>query len=140
MAKYHAYGTAVFKGTSGAGVAYFQVESITGPGLSVDMIDVTNHGSASAFEELVAGIIRTGEINMDIVYDPANATHKNASGGLLFDLSARASITLTIVFTDIAATEWTGSAFVTGFDPSMPHDDKLAAAVTFKPTGVWTLV
>ncbi len=68
------------------------------------------------------------------------ATHKNASGGLLFDFLARVAITLTLVFPDTGATEWTFSAFVTGFEPDMPVDGELGAAVTFKPTGDMTLV
>ena len=139
MAKYDAYGTELYKGTS-SGVLYAQVLTISGPGLSADVIDVTNHASTNAWEESVVGILRPGDITMEIVYDPANATHKNASGGLLFDFLARVSIALTLVFSDTATTEWTFSAFVTGFEPSMPVDGALTAAVTFKPTGNMTLV
>ncbi len=139
MAKYSAYGTELYKGTS-SGVLYAQVANISGPELSADVIDVTNHASTNAWEESVVGVLRSGEIGMDIIYDPATATHKNASGGLLFDFLARVSITLTLVFSDTATTEWTFSAFVTGFGPDMPVDGELGAAVTFKPTGNMALV
>lgn len=140
MAKYDAYGTQLFRGTSGGGTAYAQIVSLTGPGLSADTIDVTTHASTNAWEEVVVGILRSGDMSMDIVYDPVNATHKNAANGLLADFLARASTTFTIVFPDSGTTEWTFSAFVTGFEPSMPHDDALTAAVTFKLTGDITLV
>ena len=139
MAKYDAYGTALYKGTN-TGTAYAQVTSISGPGITVDTVDVTSHDSTSAWEEHVATIIRSGEITLDIVYDPANATHKNAAGGLLADLVSRTAIVLTLIFPDAATTEWTGSAFVTGFEPGMPVDGALTASVTLKPTGAWTLV
>ena len=139
MAKIAAFGTKLYKGTSG-GVLYAQVANISGPALSADTIDVTNHASTNAWEETVIGILRSGEIGMDIIYDPATATHKNASGGLLFDFLARVAITLTLVFPDTGSTEWTFSAFVTGFEPDMPVDGELGAAVTFKPTGDMTLV
>ena len=139
MAKYSAYGTEMYKGSS-SGVLYAQVRNITGPALSADVIDVTSHASTNAWEESVIGVLRPGDIGMDIIYDPATATHKNASGGLLFDFLARVSITLTLVFSDSATTEWTFSAFVTGFVPSMPVAGELGAAVTFKPTGNMTLV
>ena len=140
MAKYDAFGTLLYKGTSGAGTAYAQVQSISGPGLSLDTEDVTSHDSTGAWEEVVGTILRSGEISMDIVYDPATATHKNAAGGLLYDLASRAPITLTLKFPDAATTEWTFSALVTAFEPSMPHDGALTASVTFKPTGAMTLV
>ncbi len=82
----------------------------------------------------------TIELSMEIIYDPANATHKNAANGLLADLIARASTTFTLVFSDTATTEWTFSAFVTGFEPDAAHDGALTAAVTFKLTGDITLV
>jgi hypothetical protein len=58
----------------------------------------------------------------------------------LADLVSRASTTFTLVFSDAATTEWTFSAFVTGFEPDMPHDGALTANVTFKLTGDITLV
>ena len=137
--KIAAFGTKLYKGTT-SGVLYASVVSISGPALSADVIDVTSHASTNAWEESVIGILRPGDIGMDIIYDPATATHKNASGGLLFDFLARVSITLTLEFTDSATTEWTFSAFVTGFVPSMPVAGELGAAVTFKPTGDMTLV
>jgi predicted secreted protein len=140
MAKVAAYGAQLFRGTSGGGTAYAQMVSLSGPTLSADTIDVTTHASTNAWEEVVVGILRSGEMGMDIVYDPANATHKNAGNGLLADFLGRASTTFTIVFPDVGNTEWTFAAYVTGFDPSMPHDDALTAAVTFKLTGDITLV
>ena len=140
MAKYDAFGTQLFRGTSGGGTLVAQVQSFAGPGMSADTIDVTNMASTNAWEEVVVGILRSGELSMDIVYDPANATHANAGSGLLADFVARASTTWTIVFPDTGTTEWTFSAFVTGFVPSMGHADALTAAVTFKLTGDITLV
>ena len=139
MAKYDAYGTQLYKGTV-TGTLYAQVSNISGPGLSLDTEDVTSHDSTSAWEEVVATILRSGEITMDIVYDPAHATHKYAAGGLLYDLVSRTAITVTLVFSDTATTEWTFSAYVTAFEPSAPHDGALTASVTLKPTGAMTLV
>lgn len=139
MSKYDAYGTALYRGTS-SDDKYGQVISLTGPGLSADTIDVTSHDSTNAWEESVVGILRSGEVTMDIVWDPADAFYKNATTGLLADFLARVSITLTLVFSDSATTEWTFSAFVTGFEPSAPVDGFLGASVVFKPTGNLTLV
>ena len=136
MAKYAAYGTALKKG----GVEYANVKSISGPSLKLDTVDVTSHDQTTAWEEVIGTILRSGEVTMELVYDPANATHKYAAGGLLYDLAARTAIEFTLVFSDVATTTWTFSAFVTGFEPSAPVDGALTATVTFKLTGAPTLV
>ena len=133
MAKYSAFGTALKKD----GVTYAQVTNISGPGLSLDTQDVTSHDSAGAWEEVVGTILRSGEVTLDIVYDPANATHKYAAGGLLYDLVSRAAIPLSLVFP--GAVTWSFNALVTGFEPSAPVDGALTASVTLKLTGAPSL-
>ena len=139
MAKYDAYGTTLYRGTSGAGTAIAQIQTISGPALALDTEDVTSHDSTNAWEEVVGTILRSGELSFDIVYDPANATHAASGSGLLADLEGRASTTYTLVFPDSGATEWVFVAFVTGFEPDAPHDGALTAACTLKLTGDPTL-
>lgn len=136
MAKYDAYGTALKLD----GTAFAQVTNISGPGLSLDTEDVTAHDSSGAWEEVVGTILRSGEITLDIVYDPVTATHKNAAGGLLYLLEQRTSDEFTLVFSDAGSTTWTFDAFVTGFEPDAPVDGALTASVTLKLTGDITLV
>ena len=135
MTKYAAFGT-LFK-RSGTTIA--QVAGISGPGLSADTEDVTTHDSTAAWEEHVVTILRSGEVSLDLEYDPAAATHKYASGGLLYDLVSRTAQTFSIVFSDTGNTTWSFSAFVTGFEPSAPHDGALTASVKLKLTGQPTL-
>jgi hypothetical protein len=135
MAKYSAFGTILLRGAQ----AIAQVQSISGPGLSLDTEDVTSHDSTGAWEEVVGTILRSGEISLDIVYDPAATSHKYAATGLLYDLGLRTATTYTLTFPSAPAASWTFSAFVTGFEPSMPHDGALTAAVTMKLTGQPTL-
>ena len=105
----------------------------------MDVEDVTTHDSTGAWEEVVATILRSGEISLDIVYDPVAATHSAAAGGLIADMVARTSTTYSLIFTDAASTEWTFTAFVVGFEPDMPHDGALTASVTMKISGQPTL-
>jgi len=135
MAKYGAYGTILERGA----VTIAGVTSISGPGLSLDTEDVTTHDSTAAWEEVVGTILRSGEISMDIVYDPAAATHKNAAGGILADLVARTAQAYSLIFTDTANTEYTFNAFVVGFEPDMPVDGALTASVSMKITGKPTI-
>jgi hypothetical protein len=135
MAKYDAYGTQLKRGAT----AIAQITNISGPGLSLDMEDVTSHDSTGAWEEVVGTILRSGEITVDLVYDPANATHKYAATGLLYDMVLRTATTYSIVFPDAALTTWTFTAFVVGFEPSADVKGALTATAKLKITGSPTL-
>ena len=137
MSKYDAFGCELQKG----GVKYANVTNISGPGLSLDTEDVTSHDSTGGWEEVVGTILRSGEISMDLVYDPGDDTHRNTADGLLADLAARTAITLKLIFSDTpATTEWDFDAFVTGFEPSAPVGGALTAVAKFKLTGSLTLL
>jgi predicted secreted protein len=134
MAKYAAYGT-TFGVTGGTVIA--NVKSITGPGLKLDTVDVTTHDSTGGWEEVVGTILRTGDVKMELAYDPATATHKNAADGLLAILIGKTAHGFTLTFPN--STAWVFNALVTGFEPSAPHDKDLSATVTLKVTGSPTI-
>lgn len=135
MTKLAAFGTLFKRGA----VTIAQVKSISGPGLSLDTEDVTSHDSTAGWEEVVGTILRSGEVTLDLIYDPSAATHKYASGGLLYDLVSRTAQAFSLVFPNVGVTTWTFNAFVTGFEPSAPVDGALSASVTLKITGQPTL-
>lgn len=122
--------------TVAAGAAIVGVTQISGPGITLDTVDTTAHDSVDGWEEAVATILRSGEVTLDINYVPTAATHKNAGTGLLAIMLGRTSPVWTLAFT---GGSWLFNAFVTGFEPSAPHDGKLSATITLKPTGVVTL-
>jgi predicted secreted protein len=136
MAKYPAFGTLFKRGA----VTIANVSNISGPGLSLDTVDVTSHDSTAAWEEVIGTILRSGEVTLDLVFDPNAATHKNSSGGLLYDLTSRASTTFSMVFPSSATVTWSFTAIVTGFEPSAPVDGALTASVKLKLTGQPTLL
>lgn len=138
MSKYSAHGTILLHGSTAVG----QVMNISGPGLSLDTEDVTSHDSTAAWEEHVGTILRSGEVSLDLVYDPNNTTHSMSSAGddgLLYAMTLRTATAWTLTFPSTAAVSWTFNAFVTGFEPSMPHDGALTASVKMKLTGQPTL-
>jgi hypothetical protein len=116
-----------------------QVSNIGGPGMALDTEDVTTHDQATAWEEVVATILRSGEVSLDIVYDPNGATH-NATAGLLDSLEQKLVYDWSIVFPSSGTVTWNFDGYVTGFEPSAPVDGALTAAVTIKITGAPTLV
>lgn len=133
MTKYAAFGTLFKRGAA----TIAQVKNISGPGLKLDTEDVTTHDSTGGWEEVVGTILRSGEVKLELVYDPQAATHKYAANGLLSDLSLRTATTYSLVFPD--TTTWTFSGLVTGFEPEAAHDGALKASVTIKVTGQPTL-
>lgn len=135
MAKYAAIGTLLQRGA----VTIAQVGNISGPGLSLDLDDVTTHDSTAGWEEVVGTILRSGEVTLDLVYDPNAATHKYAAGGLLYDLVSKVAQTYSLVFPSTPTVTWTFSALVTKFEPSAPVGGHLSAAATLKLTGQPTL-
>lgn len=141
MAKYSAFGTQLKIGsTSGSGgTAIAAVTSIDGPELTLETIDVTTHDSPNGFREFIGGLKDAGEVSMELAFDPANATHKNASGGLLYALLNRSVTEFTLVLPSSPSVSWYFNALVTQFQVQAPIDDKLPANVTLKITGAPTI-
>lgn len=137
MTNINAFGTKLYRGGT-AGTAIAQVDNITGPGLKLNTLDVTNHDSTGGWQEFIGGLKDGGDVKLDINYDPAGATHKAAAGGLLTDLTAGTALAYALKFPDAATTTWTFSAIVTSFEPKAPANNKLTASVTLKVTGVVT--
>ena len=104
------------------------VVSITGPALGLDTVDVTAHDSPDAWEEHRPAILRSGEVTLELNYDPAE--HPGA-GGLLLQLTTRVIDTWTVGGPMGA---WVFDGYVNGFEPGAPHDGKLTATATIKVT------
>jgi hypothetical protein len=147
MAKYGAYETLFEIGDGATPTEGFTtlayVTALSGPGLSLDVEDVTSHDQATAWEEVVPTILRSGEVSIDLVFDPADNTQDFtealAMGSLM---EARGTATnFRITFPNHAThTKWLFAANVTGWEPSAPVDGALTLAAKVKITGLPTLV
>ncbi|MBX7237671.1 MAG: hypothetical protein K1X65_25065 [Caldilineales bacterium] len=135
MAKYAAFGTTLKKGA----VAIAQVRDIDGPALDSNIIEATSHDDTDGYNTFVQGLKDAGEISLSIAYDPAGVTHKNASGGLLYEYEQGSISAYTLVFPDAGLTEWDFNALVKSFKPTAPVDGLLTADVTLKISGAPTL-
>jgi predicted secreted protein len=116
--------------------AIANVSNISGPGLALDTVDVTSHDSTNAWEEVAPTVLRSGEITLDIVYDPGNATHA-AGVGVLSTLENKIIRNLQLVFP--GPYTWSLAGYVTAFESSAAFDGALTASVTLKITGAPTL-
>jgi len=130
MSKYAAYGIALIH--NGTEVA--QVTNISGPSLSLDTADVTEH-DGDGWEEVVGTILRTGTLTFEIVYDPIDATHIAVIAGL----TGKTLESFEVWFPDDDFTAWAFDAYVTGVSPSAPVGDALKASITLKPSGEMSL-
>lgn len=114
-----------------------EVRDISGPGLSLNAIDVTAH-TPEGWHEFIGGLLDGGEVTFDINWVPSDATH-DVTTGLVANMLARSVDNYQLVLPDAANTTWRFAALVTGFEPSEPVDDALTASVTLRITGQPTL-
>lgn len=136
MAGIAAIGSSIARG-DGAGppeafTPVAEVVSISGISLAQDVVDTTTLASANRYEEAVSTVIRTGETELGLNFDPDAATHKQ----FITDMEGRALHNFRITFSDTAGTAWTIPAFVTGFViGDISPEGKLEATATLKISG-----
>lgn len=130
MAKISAKGMIVKHGTSATPTDVLaNVRSVGFNQGARDQIDVTTHDSSVTMEHVDSGLRETPEIELTIIYDPANVGHEairaaHAAGTLYY---------LTVVLPDAGAAQWAASGHVTQFSiPSRGPKDALEANITFK--------
>jgi len=124
---------AVLTYTSGAKVVG-ELTSISGISISADAIEVTSHGSTSAYREFVAGLIDGGEFSVEGNHIAENTGQQQ----ILTHLNSRAAAAMTIVYPD--SSDWSASCLCTAYSAAdAPMDGKLSFSATFKITGVPTL-
>lgn len=104
-----------------------QMKDIKPSGFSVDMVDATHNESDDATEEVIPGLVRTGETSFQIHYDPASATMALLEG------SKRIKKTFREVWPDGRYVQYNG--YLTNVEPDAPTEDKAVAAVTLKRSG-----
>lgn len=126
MAGDFAHGTIL---TVGAAIA--NLESIEGPTISMDTIDVTTHDSEDGIREFVGGLIDGGEVNVT-----GNFTAATQASALITLMENRTkTVGATIVFPTTPVATATFDCLVTAVEVSAPHDGKIEFSATFKVTG-----
>jgi len=125
----HGYGTTL----TWNGVTVAELTSIGTPEISMDTVEVTNHQSADAYKEYIAGLLDAGEISVEGNFDYTDTTGQQA---ILTDMNARTSRTVVITFPATTGTTFTFTALATRFKVGdAPVDGKIPFSASFKPTG-----
>ena len=110
-----------------------EVSAIKLPSQDRGNVEFTHHESPNEHRELKPGLRLSGPCTFTINYIPDEATHLNASGGLLFfaEEAALAAIhNWQVTLPDSPNTIWTFPAFLSKFDPAdMPVEGKGEASI-----------
>jgi predicted secreted protein len=112
-----------------------EVISISGPGESVDSLDVTSHDSANEFREFLAGLRDGGEVSFE-----ANFVSSDTDGQIALhtDFQAGTSRTCQVTLPDSLG-NISGTAICTAYEFSFPVDGPARISCTIKYTGKPTL-
>jgi len=110
-----------------------EINSITGPNLSRDTIDVTSLDSTGGYREFIAGFRDGGELTLSMNFAPSG----------YFDLKDDFEVEVThnyrIVMGNAAQTTFDITGLITALGVAIPLDDKVTCDVTIKITGEVTL-
>ena len=110
------------------------VLDMDGPGVQVDMVDVTSRDSAG-WKEFIGGLIDGGEVTFDILYDPDDSTHSATSPGVVGLLTGKTVKGWKLTLSDATPTTvWSFNALVKTFKPKAAMKDALRASITLKVT------
>lgn len=114
-----------------------ELTSISGPGESMDAIDLTSHDSADAFKEFVAGLHDGGDISVE-----GNFIKGDSDGQIAMHTDFQAGTAKTWIIKHPAWVETshefpqvTASGLVTAFELTYPMDGKIGFTATIKVTG-----
>ncbi|AZM54166.1 outer capsid protein Hoc [Streptomyces sp. WAC 01529] len=132
MAGLDAFGTQLQRGDGATPTEAFapiaNVTDITPPGIERETYDVTAHDSEEAWREFIGGLKDGGEVEIEVNYDPRE------HDALASDFADSEPRSYKVVWPKTLG-EWSFKAILKGFEPEAPHDDKLAASLTFKVSG-----
>lgn len=106
-----------------------EVYDITPPTDEVDEIDATHMQSPNRTREFIPGLIDPGEASFEMNFIPGSDSDE-----LIRDLKISGErVRCRIEFPN--GVQWTFSAWVKGYEPAVPTDDKMTATVTWRVTG-----
>jgi predicted secreted protein len=119
-----------FKRWSGAAwVALAEVNSITGPTMTRNFIDVTSLDSTGGYREFITGFRDAGTISLKMNFTATSYLK------MLADFESAIAQNYMIVLSDSDETAFEFEGLVTEVPLSIPTDDKITADVTIKITG-----
>lgn len=119
--------------TPGTYATIAEINSISGPSLSRETIDVTSLDSTGGYREYITGFRDGGEVQLEMNF--------TLSGFNAFkdDFESDDTHNYRIVMADAGATTLQFAGLVTAIPPNIQPDDKVTLSATIKVTGAVTL-
>ena len=111
-----------------------EINSISGPNMTRDIIDVTSLDSTGGYREFIPGFRDGGEVTLSCNWV------RDEWDDWLADFHSDTIQTYTIVLSNDETTEISFSAYCVGMGVEVPMDDKVTNEVTLKISGAVTLM
>jgi predicted secreted protein len=109
------------------------VSSITGPGLSLNVVDVTSHSTAVPWRQKIGILLDQGDLTFDCYFIPNDAGHQ----ALMAQFVTRNTTDWQLSFpTTPTRTVWGLHGFISKFSMSEPVDNVVKAQLTITGTGI----
>jgi len=112
------------------GVAVAEVNSITGPTMTRDFIDVTSLDSTGGYREFISGFRDAGTVSLNMNFTEASYVD------LKEDFETPTVQNYKIILANVEATEIEFDGLVTEIPITIPTDDKISVDCTIKITVV----
>jgi Lambda phage tail tube protein, TTP len=114
-----------------------EVTNITPPSATLDQIDVSHMQSPNRRREYISGMTDGGEFSFEMNFVPGAATDDFLFAILTTPVGVSRRRHLRLSFPN--GVTWFFDGELTGYEMSMPFDDKMTATATFKVTGDLTV-
>ena len=115
--------------TPGTYTAVGGLYDVTANELSMDTVDVTNHGHSDGYRRFIGALIDGGEVSGTLEFDPALTVY----GALKTIMETRAAKNWKVTYPGGANT--IVSALLTNMGRETPLDDKMTLPITLKVSG-----
>lgn len=105
---------------------FAEILDVKGPSAAREAIQTSHMGTTNAHTFVPADLVDWGELVVELAFDPAKDPNTAMT-------AAAESITMT--FPDSGAAKWVFSGFMTGYEPSIPFEDRCTCTATIKVSG-----
>jgi Lambda phage tail tube protein, TTP len=110
-----------------------EVKSITPGALEVDQVEVTHMQSPNRFREYVSGLVDAGEASFEMNFIPGSTSDDRIFELLNLGVGISRRRSMRINYPNGVSETFDGE--ITGYEPDVPFDDVMTAAVTVKISG-----
>ena len=139
VTEYAAFGTKIGQsaaGASGTATFFAKVKDVSGPSISSEFDETTNHMSTGSYNTFVPTTKLVGDLSFELVFDP-HSTTGNVTG-IYSWWSAQTIQNFHVVFPDNST--WNFEGYVASISPKAPVKGQLAADIVIKPSGPMELL